>query len=424
LLLCVGAAGNLGTTGALAQQEATASGFVSGFNRIMVHQTENAGDGADYGLAASTGTDWVVSILDITNFGTAAQAISLGDFFLVSAEGRDPVPAALSQEPSATFGFADVQPDASATVLVDSTIRVAVAFAVPSADTSASFTPALAFGDEQATVVGTLVDKLDLARLPAVQPWVGAQGAVVSVPGDGALEVNVGGAAQTVTLAGITTPPADGCFGAESSAAVTTLSGGSVWVEDDPSSDGSLVWYWDGGQGHLGLLNEALVEQGLAGFDSGYAGTAYAGWLSAKSSTATEAGTGLWEMCRDVEGEWINPPTPAPVPTKTADEVRADYTWVDTRDLVIRPNEFQGEQIAVQGSVFNIGVDEDGFTTMQIWLDGGSEAAVIGYDGDTRGIYEGTWVTVYGEGYGTFEGTNAFGGTISQPLIFADIVDF
>ena len=132
----------------------------------------------------------------------------------------------------------------------------------------------------------------------------------------------------------------------------------------------------------------------------------------------------MWSVCKGFGGEWINPPTPTPIPTKTADEVRAEYAWVDSRDLVIRPDSFTGEKIAVQGSVFNIQVDADGYTTMQIWLDGGSEAAVIGYDGDSTGIYEGTWITAYGVGSGTFEGTNAFGGTISQPLIFADIVDF
>jgi len=425
LVLCLGAGTGIGGgDSARAQEQAAPSGFVSGFNRVMVYQVDNAGDGSAYGLAATSGKDWIVTILDLTNFGTAAQTVSLGDFSLVANDGGEPVAGALSAKPAETLGLADVQANASVAVPVDQTVRLAVAFAVPSESVSSGFAPSLAFGDEQATVVGALVDTLDQAGVPPAQPWSGAQGVVQAVPGEGTIEVSVGGAVQQVSLAGVTTPPADGCFGAESAAAVTTLSGGSVWIEDDPTSDGSLVWYWDGARGHLGLLNEALVEQGLAGFDTGYAGTAYAGWLSAKGSAAADAGTGLWETCRDPEGTWIDPPAPTPVPTKTADEIRADYTWVDSRDLVIRPNEFMNDKVAVQGTVFNIMVDADGFTTMQIWLDGGSEAAVIGYEGDSQGIYEGTWVTVYGVAYGTFEGTNAFGGTISQPLIFADIVDF
>jgi hypothetical protein len=111
------------------------------------------------------------------------------------------------------------------------------------------------------------------------------------------------------------------------------------------------------------------------------------------------------------------------MPTQSPEQVRAQYQWVDTRDLVIRPFEFENDRIAVQGTVFNIQV-EGNFTFMQIWLDGGNEAAVVVYQGDSRGIYEGTWVTVYGTGDGTFEGTNSFGGTIVQPVVRADIVDF
>jgi len=55
--------------------------------------------------------------------------------------------------------------------------------------------------------------------------------------------------------------------------------------------------------------------------------------------------------------------------------------------------------------------------------DGASEPVYVGYDGDTAGIFEGTYVTVYGEVLGVQTGTNALGGTISQPLVKAAIVD-
>lgn len=60
---------------------------------------------------------------------------------------------------------------------------------------------------------------------------------------------------------------------------------------------------------------------------------------------------------------------------------------------------------------------------MQIFV-AGYEAVGVVYEGDSTGIYEGTYVTVYGEGRGTFTGTNAFGATITQPLIEANIVDY
>lgn len=56
------------------------------------------------------------------------------------------------------------------------------------------------------------------------------------------------------------------------------------------------------------------------------------------------------------------------------------------------------------------------------------EAIVIYYDKrevqvETTGIYEGTRVRVWGRPVTMFEGTNAFGGTIRQPLLVGDFLE-
>jgi hypothetical protein len=407
--------------------------FISGSNRIMVHQTQVAGNGVDYGLTApavTAGTAWVVSILDVTNFGTAPKTLSLGEFQMLLTGGVDAVTADLSQGPSSHFAFADVQADGSVTIPIDATIRVALAFAVPSEALTNESTfpeePMLKLGDEQANVSSTVVQSLDPAAVPPVQPWTGSQGVVQSVSGNGTIEVNVAGSMQTVELAGVTTPPAAGCFGAESAAAITSLSSGSVWIEDDPNSEGSLIWYWDANRGHLSLMNQALVEQGFGVSDNETNETPYAAWLAAKTEVAETSETGLWSTCKGADGEWINPPTPTPVPTKTADEVRGEYTWPDVRDLVIRPQQFEGEKIAFQGEVFNIPPGQGGAFEFQVWVTtptGETEAVYVYFEGDSTGIYEGTFVTVYGVGEGYVTGTNAYGGEIVQPLVRAEILD-
>ena len=47
----------------------------------------------------------------------------------------------------------------------------------------------------------------------------------------------------------------------------------------------------------------------------------------------------------------------------------------------------------------------------------------VGYDGDTTGMFEGTFVSVYGTVVGVLSGTNAFGGPITDPLVQADLVE-
>ena len=223
-------------------------------------------------------------------------------------------------------------------------------------------------------------------------------------------------------MTGVTTPDAAGCFGPEAATAVTSTIGSSVWLQEDPTGDGYLVWYWNANLGGLRLLNSELIAAGNAGYNDDQGGV-LGSWLDEVEATAEDDGLGLWAVCRGADGRWINPPTPTPTPAPTDAELRADYQWIDVRDLLIRPGEFEGEKIAISGTVFNIQV-EDGLTAMQIWVDGGNyDAVMIGYYGDSMGIYEGTWITVYGVGSGTFTGTNAYGGTIVQPLIIATYVD-
>lgn len=54
--------------------------------------------------------------------------------------------------------------------------------------------------------------------------------------------------------------------------------------------------------------------------------------------------------------------------------------------------------------------------------DGTTEVVFVGYDGDTTGMFEGTWVTVYATvvDYQTFE--NRLGGGVTQPLVAAEYV--
>jgi len=294
------------------------------------------------------------------------------------------------------------------------TARVVLAYA---SDDVSEKDAALVLGDQVLPLQRTLVDALDSGDLDKPAPLEIEQ-ATVSGVASGSLEVvTSAGTPQSIQMTSAILPSPDGCFGPETSTAITGLTGGTVWIQDDPLGNGSLVWYWDATAGGLRLLNQTMIEQGFAGYWDQRSGVTGA-WLSNLGDVARQNDTGLWALCKNAMGAWINEPTPDP------SQIRAQYKAIDARDLVIRPGEFRGEKIMVTGTVFNIQVDGN-FTGMQIWLDGApGEAAVIRYYGNSRGIYEGTWITVYGEGSGTFTGTNGFGASIEQPLIDADIIDY
>ena len=414
------------------ESEVTSAGFVSGPWRVMVLQSVIGDESPEAGLSALDQGEWAIAIADVTNTGATGpfdvSMLQMGtatDSPLAMTNGVA-ADVASSVSVSQALGLEGVTAEGAFPINENGTIRMAVAVPLAEAPSDGE-SLVLRLNDQVMSLNDTVVDSLDVAQLPTLVPEMQLVVAdIVTATGGGEIDVTLRtGGETTIGLEGVVSPRADAgiqssCYSGESATQVMNLTGGTVWIEEVPGS-GSLVWFNDPAAANFGLLNAHLVAGGFAGVDGET--SPYASWLGAVEEYAKSQNIGLWSLCRDAEGTWIDQPTPTPVPTQSPEQVRAEYQWVDTRDLVIRPGEFQGEKIAVSGSVFNIDVEGD-LTVMQIWLDGGSEAAVVAYEGDSRCIYEGSWVTIYGTGAGTFEGTNAFGGIIVQPLIFADIVDF
>lgn len=111
----------------------------------------------------------------------------------------------------------------------------------------------------------------------------------------------------------------------------------------------------------------------------------------------------------------------------------------DVRELAIRPGSMLGDRIAFSGTVRTINVASPGRvffmgdleshefeSQLQIQVlapDGTNEWVFVGYDGETEGIFEGSWVTVYGTVIGTQSFENAMGGGVSQPLVDAELIN-
>jgi endonuclease YncB( thermonuclease family) len=384
---------------------------------VVVYQTAVADSFGDYGLKDQSGKKWALLVADVTNLG-AAGPIDLRSFGVGTGEGKSgyfaPRSTAAVMKKLTLGDTTDVQ------IKENSTVRVALAFDVPvSGKGVLTSNWYLALDGQELPLKGTATDAIESKSLPKLVPAMELEmGTIESVNGNGSFTfAPQNGAARPVSMSAVTTPPADKCYGAESAQAVMSITGGQVWLEKDEGTSSYLVWANDAQRGTFVLLNQALVEQGAAGARDG--NSIYRPWLESLSSREEQKKNGLWATCRDTVGAYINPPTP------TAEEVRAQYQQVDVRDFTIRTDDFTGKKIVVAGSVFNIQV-QGGYTGMQIWattVDGAQEAIVVQYRGDSSGIYEGTWVTVYGVGAGRFEGINGFGAPISQPLIKADMID-
>lgn len=128
----------------------------------------------------------------------------------------------------------------------------------------------------------------------------------------------------------------------------------------------------------------------------------------------------------------------APMPTISAESAPGQFpVLLEPRDLAKDPGGFREKKMALVGDVLSIKVAEQG----KVWVVGefrprvtlqinvfvaetkrAEFVAFVIYDGDTAGIFEKTTVVVYGIGKGTFEITNAYGGKVAQPLLYAQLV--
>jgi hypothetical protein len=115
-------------------------------------------------------------------------------------------------------------------------------------------------------------------------------------------------------------------------------------------------------------------------------------------------------------------PVPTAIPT-AAPTLEEQYPPVaDVRELTIGRGYSEGDKLSVSGTVQTIFVEGD-LSQIQISVNAPDQTdhwVLIYFQGDTTGVFEGSWITVYGEYSGTECFENALGGEVCQPLIISD----
>jgi endonuclease YncB( thermonuclease family) len=225
----------------------------------------------------------------------------------------------------------------------------------------------------------------------------------------------------------------------------------TVYLEDEgidkDGSDQGLprdVWI-EGKDGKKAtLINTKQVREGFVGSKSADAEhpRKYQDRLSDAQDEAREAERGLWETCTGIHTHVVPTPVPSPTPSPTAsvDEIKTQYApLADVRELAIRPGGMMGQKIFFYGTILSIDVATPGYVftlgdndpqqygvELQVTVsapDGSTEVVFVGSDGDTTGMFEGSWVVVFGTVVDTETFQNALGGYVSQPLVAAQFVE-
>jgi endonuclease YncB( thermonuclease family) len=267
--------------------------------------------------------------------------------------------------------------------------------------------------------------------------------------------VDVDGKRQRIDLIGIDAPETvkrgGECYSQEALDQLKKLAprDTTVYLESeapDVGSDGT-GWFRDvwieGKDGKKAiLLNTKLVRDGFAGIDDEMADGKYEDRPSTAEKDAKNAHHGLWGACGGNHEKIVPTPVPSPTPSPTPSvaEIKAQYVpLADVRELANRPGGMMGQKIFFYGTILSIGVASPGYVyklgdndsqqygvQMQVTVsapDGSTEVVFVGSDGNTTGMFEGSWVIVYGTVVDTETFQNALGGLVSQPLVAAQFVE-
>ena len=240
-------------------------------------------------------------------------------------------------------------------------------------------------------------------------------------------------------------PPAGECFAQESLQRLQKVVpvDSVVYLEADKVDQNEkkqllrYVWLPGASGKKPTFVNQKMIRDGFAAYDDGEKeNLRYATRLREAELRAIDESRGLWSECGGPHERLL----PTPTPTLTADQMMAQYQpLADVRDLAIRPWTLYGQKIVFSGTILSIHVAQPGYvftlgdtdpqeytSELQVIVtapDGSTEVVFVGYNGDTTGMYEDSYVTVYGVPVDTQSFTNMMGGGVTQPLVAADLIE-
>lgn len=289
------------------------------------------------------------------------------------------------------------------------------------------------------------------APVPKGIPEGSEQATVVSYKDAHTLIVSLASGHQaTVVLIGVDVPnPKKGsqgeCFAQQSLSGLKKIVkvGTVVFLESDTVEKDAakhlLTYMWIPAKKgpKPSLVNQTMIRSGYAAYAETNGNTKHADVFQASQDHAKTEALGIWKECGGPHKLIVAPPTPTP----TTDELKAQYQPLDdVRELNARPAGMFGDKISFTGTIYLIQEAPTGrvytlgdthpkqfqtFIGIDIPApDGSTVAVVVGFDGDTTGMFDGSYVIVYGTVIDTATGTNAFGGSVTNPLIDAKFVEF
>jgi endonuclease YncB( thermonuclease family) len=292
--------------------------FVSEGWRIAVAGVARGSRLRTAGLDPVTGKDWLLVVVDATNWGSSDDRLSVDDFGLLVAAPETSARLASSATISAAkaLGTAPVAANRAIAIAADRTRRLTLAFQIPGEATGLTLTragSALPLGER-------LVPDKRLHELPpVVGPPFRREARVEKVLDDNLLRITFlsDDSQTTLRLTGIDAPSEHDCYGRQTRDELDRLVGETVRIELETGSSAgaaSAGYLWlETSNGAPVLVNQQLVAAGFAGVRADETDGRFGAWLAASAQEAQTARAGLWGACAGVgSGTTATPAAPSP----------------------------------------------------------------------------------------------------------------
>ncbi|CAN5612495.1 hypothetical protein BH23CHL5_BH23CHL5_07350 [soil metagenome] len=288
----------------LESDEVPAQVFAMGGLRLGIVSAWRDGSLPDLTLGRNPAGEWVVLLIDATNWSNDSASLEMSDFRLVLASDLS-AEITLDSTTGAVASFLNLNPvlraSESTVIAVGNTQKIALVFSV----SVGTGDLVLLAGDNAILLNDALnTDPGDVrsVRSSTTTPEL-TYGTVLEVVDNQTVMVDVEGEQFAVQYYGLLNAGIDSCYGPESSAAHQALVKGDVLLLErerrnriEASTYLRHAWIADT-DGSLRLVSAELVKAGAAIPNASSPDVRFSGWLAGEALQAEASGAGLWERC-------------------------------------------------------------------------------------------------------------------------------
>ena len=359
--------------------------------RVSVPVASTAESFPALGLASQPGMRWLTIVADIVNWTEVANDFDPSIVRVVTGDGqRFSASPIHGQSVAMSLRLPGVAAD-GIPVSARELVRLPLVFQIPELEDTSVL--AVEVGNQRIPLNEALAFSLEASLLPPEQLAPAVERATLTgfdISSQMQLQLE-SGEVITAPLTGIAIPELSGCHGRETWTQIMSLIGLDVLVESDVGILGEAHhWIWLDELGERVLLNQWLVEHGLATILALPESSRFALWMNETESMAKSTGAGLWQGCRQTQ-------IPARSEVQTAEVTYVVEPGVDPSDVdFVREGIAFAEQLFAEYSGSAVG------RPLTVTIHAGSSGALD----DNRGLYQSDTIDLFTGSGGWKTGTD------------------